>query len=108
MEGARFILIRVINVIGAIIAIFLGLRIIFRFFSANPSAPIVAWIYNISGNLVYPFRGIFGDVFIGGTIDVSALIALLAYSVILSLLIAFINAIFRPIIIRRDTHAHVH
>lgn len=108
MENARFILVRLLNVIGGIIGIFLGLRIILRFFYANPATPIVSWIYSVSDGLVYPFRGIFGDFNLGGIVDSSAFIALIAYAIILSILIAIVNAIFNPIIVHQDTHAHIH
>ncbi len=106
MENLKLILTRVINVIGGFIGIFLALRIILRFFSANPATPIVSWIYSISNGFIYPFKGMFGDINIGGVVDVSAFVALIAYTIIFSLLIALINAIFTPIILHHE-HAHL-
>jgi len=108
MEGARFLIVRILNVIGGIIGLFLGLRIILRFFGANAATPFVSWIYSITNSLVYPFRGIFGDFYLGGVVDTSSFIALIAYAIIISILIAIVNAIFNPIIVQQDTHAHVH
>jgi uncharacterized protein YggT (Ycf19 family) len=112
MSGIRIILVRILNAIALIIGVFLALRVIFAFFSANPSAPFVSWIYSVSSFLTYPFSGIFSNIQVpstGGFIDVSAFISLLAYGVIVSLLIAVVNTIFHPVAIGRDTHqAHIH
>jgi uncharacterized protein YggT (Ycf19 family) len=110
MNGLRLILVRVLNATALIIGVILSLRLIFAFFAASASAPFVSWIYSLSSALIYPFRGIFGDLAVpstGGVIDISAFISLLAYGVIISILIALVNAIFHPVLLR-DSHAHIH
>jgi len=81
-------LISLTNIILAIISFFLGFRILLRFISANPSTPIVTWIYDISSNLMVPFRGIVPDFQTGaGLLDIVAIIAFLGYALIGYLLI---------------------
>lgn len=87
-------LITLINVILYIITFFIGMRIILRFFSANPATPIVTWIYNLSSNLIYPFRGIFPDLNTQtGVLDMVAAIALIGYILAGYLLIWLFNAL---------------
>jgi hypothetical protein len=90
----RRVLINIIEVILAIITFFIGMRVILKFFGANSATPFVNWIYNISGQLIYPFSGIFPDLSLGGGImfDVVALISLLAYSLLAYLIIMVISA----------------
>lgn len=107
MESTRILLVKIFNAIGFIIGFFLLLRIVFRFFSANPSTPLVSLVYSVSGSLIYPFKGMFRDVFIqGAAIDVSAVIALIAYSILISLIISLVNALVTPIILRHDRSLH--
>lgn len=111
MESARYLLIRIVNIIGGVIGIFLLLRIVLRLLAANSATPIVSWVYSISASLAFPFKGIFRDVPVPGLaiFDMSALIALLAYSIVFSLIVAAINAITTPIILHRHSgQAHIH
>lgn len=73
-----------INFFLALVEIFLGLRVLLRFFAANPSNHFVSWIYNSSDVLMQPFRGIFPPTVIGRdhVIDFSALFAMLVYALI--------------------------
>lgn len=59
---------------------FLILRVILRFFSANPTTPFVEWILSISSFLIRPFAGIVPNVVTQtGVLDVVALISLIVY-----------------------------
>ena len=73
-----------INFFLAIVEIFLGLRVILRFFEANPDNGFVRWIYDSSSTLMEPFRGIFHSAVIGTdhVIDFSALFAMVVYGLI--------------------------
>jgi len=86
-------LVRIINVIVGIFEAILGLRVLFRLFNANGTSPFVHWIYQTSGDLMDPFRGIFTTHQIAGgyTLDVSALFAMLMYLIIGSLLAALLG-----------------
>lgn len=95
MYTARLLLL-LIDIIFGIIEAVVGLRIIFELFGANPTTPFVAWLYEISRTLLYPFQNIFpSPVLRGGfVLDMSAVVALLAYALLaylISELIRFIN-----------------
>ena len=81
--------IQLTNFVFTIIEILLGLRFIFRLFAANSSAPFVDWLYRTSGVLVSPFHGIFTEPVIDAhfVFDITALIALVIYSLLFSLII---------------------
>ena len=74
----------VVDLIMAAVAFFLGMRIILELFAANPSTPFVAWIYSVSSTLMYPFAGLLPNLEIPGIgfLDITALVTLLAYSII--------------------------
>lgn len=73
-----------INFFVAIAQIFLGLRVLLRLFGANDEVAFVQWVYESSGVLLEPFRGIFPtqEVVPGSVIDFSALFAMLIYGLI--------------------------
>lgn len=106
MLTARNIIVQIINVIMGVVVFFIGFRILLRIFNANAATPFVSWIYNVSDNLIYPFRGIFPSVQLGNQmrVDIDGLIALLAYAVIISLVTAAIDAILRSTWL--TTHSH--
>jgi hypothetical protein len=78
------ILYAIIEVIFDGIAILLGLRVVFRFFGANSGTPFISWLYDTTGQLIAPFAGIFPNPRIEGIflVDISAIVALVVYSVI--------------------------
>lgn len=70
----------VVNIAVGIIEFLLSLRLILRFFSANTGTPFVAWLYDISAELVSPFARIFPDLNVGGfVVDFATLVALIVY-----------------------------
>lgn len=73
-----------INFFLALVEIFLGLRVILRFFAANPTASFVHWVYTSSNVLLEPFRGIFATTVIGHNhvVDFSALFAMVVYGLV--------------------------
>jgi uncharacterized protein YggT (Ycf19 family) len=73
-----------INFFLALAEILLGLRIILRFFAANPNNHFVSWVYNSSDVLLQPFRGIFPTAVIGRdhVIDFSAIFAMVVYGLL--------------------------
>jgi uncharacterized protein YggT (Ycf19 family) len=95
MYTARLLLFLIDLVFGIIQAI-LMLRIILELFAANSSTPFVAWTYDISNTLLYPFHNIFpSPVLRGGfLLDISAVVAVLAYALLayfVTELIRFVN-----------------
>lgn len=73
-----------VNIVFSIIELLLGIRILLRLFGANPSTPIVSWLYDATAPLLAPFSGIFPNPsFKGGSIlEIQTLIALLVYGFI--------------------------
>ena len=95
MYTARLILFLIDFVFG-IIQLILALRIILELFSANPATPFVAWLYDISRTLLYPFQNIFPSPILRGgfILDISAIVAILAYALLayfITELIRFVN-----------------
>ena len=82
-----------INFFLALVEIFLGLRVILRFFGANPNNDFVHWIYTSSTTLMDPFRGIFHTVVVGNNhvIDFSAIFAMIVYGLVALAFAALVN-----------------
>ncbi len=53
-------MVTLITFILGVIELILGARFFFLLLGANPLAPLVAWVYNMSIPLVAPFAGILG------------------------------------------------
>jgi uncharacterized protein YggT (Ycf19 family) len=94
----RSMLILFVDIVMAVIAFFLGMRVIFQLFQANPATPFVAWIYSVSGALMYPFRAIFPNIQVSdvGVIDLVALVTLLAYTIIGYIVIGLLRSLIHP------------
>lgn len=88
----------ILNLALAIALFFLGLRFAFELFGANSATPFVAWIYNTSAFFLGPFAGILPNIALGGNsfIDVVAIVAMIAYSLIVYLVIAALDAVITP------------
>ncbi len=91
----RTLLSVVVDLIMAVIAFFLGMRVIFELFSANPATPFVNWIYGVSGGLMTPFANLFPNLAIPGLgfLDIVALVTLLAYAVVGYIALAIIRSV---------------
>lgn len=104
----RNLLVGIVNVALAIISFFIGIRIVLKFFAANPQTPFVNWIYQVSGDIIYPFTGIFPNLQIDGSavFDIVALITLIAYMILGYVVIALIDTSLTAIRNRRHIHEH--
>lgn len=85
-------ILRLVNIIIWFIEAIIGLRILLKFFGANPTTPFVEWVYETSAPLLSPFVGIFPNPRLEGgfIIEISALVALIVYAIAGSLLEDFI------------------
>lgn len=89
-------------VIGAI-EFFLGIRFLLRLFGANPSAPFVSWVYEMTNPLLYPFNNIFPTSQIQGFVfDFTTLFALMVYVFVGYLILQLIGYINYSVRDRRD------
>lgn len=82
-----------VNFFVGIVEIFLGLRFILRLFGANSNNGFVSWIYDMSAELLTPFRGIFPTTELadGIVVEFSTLFAMLIYALFGMLVIYLIN-----------------
>lgn len=73
----------IINIIIGLIEALLVLRLVFKFFLANPAAPFVTWLYGATAQLISPFMRIFPDFNIGKfLVETTTLVALIVYVVV--------------------------
>lgn len=88
-----------INFFVGVAELFLGLRVLLRLFGANPQAAFVQWVYDSSGMLLDPFRGIFPakTLAANSVVDFSALFAMLVYGLIGVLLITLMVWLTTPL-----------
>jgi uncharacterized protein YggT (Ycf19 family) len=95
----RQVITNIIYAVFALVEIILGLRFILKLFGADAGNAFVAWLYETSGAILDPFRGIFPtQVFQSNfVLEFSTLFAIILYAIIALLLIWIINAITAPI-----------
>ncbi len=87
-------LIGLVNVIIGAVWTLLGLRFVLKLLSANPSNEFVNWIYETSGEILGPFRGIFPSADLNGfRFDFTALFAMLVYGLVAMLAFYLIAAL---------------
>jgi hypothetical protein len=86
-----------IDVIFGIVEVLLLLRVLLKFFGANPSAPFTNWIYATSTPLLTPFLGMFPSPVLEGRyiLEFSTLFALIIYGLIAYLISELILAVAR-------------
>ena len=96
--NVRYIAANLLNFFTAVVEGFLGLRFVLKLFGANANNGFVNWVYEMSGALLEPFRGIFpARVFENQyVLEFSTLFAMLMYALLALLIIALINAITTP------------
>lgn len=86
-----------VTVIVGVVWSILGLRFLLRLFGANPENGFVNWIYETSGEILGPFRGIFPSANLEGFVfDFTALFAMLVYGIIGMLAVYLIAALTPP------------
>ncbi len=75
--------IHIINYSSGIVNFLLGMRMILKFFGANPVTPVVAVLYDTTNFLLKPFQGIFPTVAEGrNVLEPTALVAMIFYTII--------------------------
>lgn len=78
----RNVLIQSLQMLLGLIEGLIGLRVILKLFGANARAPFVAWIYQTTGALLAPFRGMFAPASGQGgfVLEFSSLFAMIFYA----------------------------
>lgn len=84
----RQVLLTILNILSAFIALVIGARILFLLLGANQSTPAITWVNSLSNVFLYPFRGLFQTIILNShsAIDVTAIVGLLIYAIIFSIL----------------------
>lgn len=74
---------------------FLGLRFILKLFGANPDNGFVSWLYEMSGVLLDPFRGIFPTTVYKNSfvVEFSTLFAMVIYAIVAILILALLDLV---------------
>ncbi len=77
-----------INFVFGVAEAILGFRLILKFFGANEGTPFVQWVYRLSEPLLRPFQNIFPPLELSErfVVDLTALFAIIVYSVVARLL----------------------
>lgn len=83
------------NFFIGIVEVFLGVRFLFRLLGANPNNGFVSWLYDVSGQLLEPFRGIFPVEAVepGYVLEFSTLFAMVAYGLLGFLVLTLVDAL---------------
>ena len=73
-----------VDVILFIVELFLGLRLLLRFFGANAQADFVQWVYETSRPLIEPFIPMFPSPVIDGqfVLEFNTLFAMIIYALV--------------------------
>jgi YggT family protein len=73
----------IVNLMLTVVGVLLGLRFILKLFSADATNDFVNWIYETSGEILGPFRGIFPSPNLDGfVIEFSTIFALVIYAIL--------------------------
>lgn len=74
----------IVNVMLGIVGALLGLRFVLKLFGANSTNDFVSWIYDMSSEILGPFRNVFPASRLedGFVIEFSTIFALLVYGLI--------------------------
>ena len=95
----RYLTTNLLNVFFVVVEAFLALRFILKLFGANAANGFVSWVYEMSGVLLDPFRGIFPiKVFENNFVfEFSTLFAMLMYGVAAILLMSLLDVVSAPV-----------
>lgn len=93
--NTKSLAINLLNFFTALVQGFLALRFVAKLVGANPDNGFIGWLYEMSGVLLDPFRGIFPETVFENrfVIEFSTLFAMLIYAIIAVLIAALIDAV---------------
>ena len=89
---------RILYTILGVLEILLGLRFVLHLIAANPGSGFAGFIYGITGVFVAPFNGLIGTPVSGGnTLEVTTLIAMAVYALLVWVIVrVIVIAVDRP------------
>jgi YggT family protein len=99
----RYLITKLIYGFFILVELFLALRLVLRLFGANAGNAFVNWVYEMSGVLLDPFRGVFPAPVFQSTyvLELSTIFAMIVYGIITMLLIALIDFIYRGTVVAK-------
>lgn len=100
----RSTLFLLLNILSTIVGLTLGAHIILQILGVNDSVPIIQWISSASAALTTPFNGLFNNIVLteNSVIDVNAVIALIVYSIVFSLIYRLLSGASEPNVVETE------
>jgi uncharacterized protein YggT (Ycf19 family) len=91
----RYLTNKLIYGLFSLVEAFLALRFILELFGANGANGFVSWVYEMSGVLLDPFRGVFPTTVFKNTFvfDFSTLFAIVMYAILAILIFALLDLV---------------
>ena len=97
LKALPVIITRLFKATGSLVELLLFIRLFLKFADANPDAPVVGLLYQLSDSLVYPFSPIFSDIHIfNRLIEVPAISAMAGYAVLMLIISLLWELFTRP------------
>jgi hypothetical protein len=96
LTRGRYWLMYLLREILVIAELFIFLRLLLRFLLAAPQSFVVALIYEVTDNILFPFRGIFQDItVIGRPLDIIAISGMIGYVLVYFILARILSLLVR-------------
>ncbi len=97
LKALPVIIARLFKAAGSLAELLLFIRLFLKFMAANPDAPVVGLLYQLSDNLVSPFSPIFSDIRITQRlIEVPAISAMIGYAILMLIISQLWKLFTRP------------
>jgi hypothetical protein len=92
-----------LNLFVGLVEAILALRFVLKLFGANSGNSFVSWVYDMSGVLLQPFRGIFpAKVFENKyVLEFSTLFAMLMFAALALLVVGVVNMVTAPAVAKK-------
>jgi YggT family protein len=97
----RYLITKLIYGFFILVELFLVLRFVLKLFGASTGNAFVVWVYETSGVLLDPFRGVFPTPVFQSTyvLELSTIFAMIIYGIATMLLIALVEFLTRPAVV---------
>lgn len=83
---------RIVALVFLVIEVMLGIRFLLKLLGASAQQSLVSAIYAVTGPLVAPFQGIFGQPEGTSSIEIAALLAIVSFMLLAALSLAIVRA----------------
>lgn len=90
--------------VAGVLEALIGLRFLLKLIAANPGAPFVRLVYNVTDLFLWPFAGLTATPAADGMVlEISSLIAMIVYALLFWIVVRLLWLIFSPTRSRRVT-----